>query len=270
MKAAKALYLIAVVTFVLLSGGPAVGQIVAGPPDVLMPLWDTFDDDVLGDASPDVQGTSWHHMGWPAAVTADVTGNDFRMEAPVGGYNTLTVKVINGVGKNFTVSVEFEIQRYDTYGGEPGEPDYDPPFSMVMLVAMGGSLTYNVSQPQDAARHERLSFADNVSAATLAPVLGQTYHMWMTGEPVTPGDPNSEFTFAAGLTDGVTTLTLDWTGSGPSQDHVIGMYAASGSTNVTHGFIEVDFDNFSIVPEPATLGLLLIGGLTLLRRKRST
>lgn len=268
MKLAKTLHLILMVAFLVLSGTAAHGQIVAGPPDVVMPLWETFDDDVLGDPSPDVQGTSWHQMGWPAAVTADVTGNDFRMEAPVGGYNTLAVKVTNGVGKNFTVSVEFEIQSFDTYGGEPGEEGYDPPYSLVTLMAMGSGLTYNVSQPQDAARHERLSFADNISADTLAPVLGQTYHMWLTGEPLTPGDPNSEFTFAAGLTDGVTTLTLDWTGNGPSQDHVVGMSAASGNTGLIYGFIEVDFDNFSIVPEPATIGLLIMGGLTLIRRKR--
>ena len=52
---------------------------------------------------------------------------------------------------------------------------------------------------------------------------------------------------------------------------MVGMSAAAEGYEDPHGeytSLEVDFDNFSVVPEPATLALLLVGGLALLRRRR--
>ena len=61
-----------------------------------------------------------------------------------------------------------------------------------------------------------------------------------------------------GVNKGVSNITVSDLTVELSLDHV-GLTAIQGSAY---------FDDLSIVPEPATLGLLLIGGLALLRRKR--
>lgn len=53
-------------------------------------------------------------------------------------------------------------------------------------------------------------------------------------------------------------------GAAPSGELILRLYGASGG-------VFIDFDNFAfIVPEPASLSLLALGGLTLLRRRRDS
>ena len=84
-----------------------------------------------------------------------------------------------------------------------------------------------------------------------------------------PGDPNSELTLHAELTDGLNTLMVDAADLTPLSGGGFGLRAVanSGSTTVP-AIIEADFDDFSIVPEPAAITLLALGGLALLGKKR--
>ena len=108
------------------------------------------------------------------------------------------------------------------------------------------------------------------SVDTLVPVTDGTvtYTMSVSASYATPGDPDSDLTLAASLTDNIgTVLTADLMDTTPLAGTGFGLYLYAKSFN-GHSTITADFDNIAITPEPATLGLLAIGGAALLRRKR--
>jgi hypothetical protein len=71
----------------------------------------------------------------------------------------------------------------------------------------------------------------------------------------------------ASITDGTTTLNVSGTDTSPRSGQYFGYRTALNAVNGTAS-INVDYDEFSVVPEPASLGLMAMGGLLLGRRRR--
>lgn len=95
-----------------------------------------------------------------------------------------------------------------------------------------------------------------------------TYALTVTGSWATPGDPGSNFTLELELTDGTDTISVSHTDTDPSED-IAGDYftlrpGIYGNTET----LTVDYDNFSIIPEPSTAVLLALVGLSVIRRPR--
>jgi len=101
---------------------------------------------------------------------------------------------------------------------------------------------------------------------------------YVPGTPITLGmryDPGSpgEITYTVNYpTRG---LNTSFSGAfsnleGGPVNYQVGVYGQGGSANNAQDFMHMDFTNInaSLVPEPASLGALAIGGLTLLARRR--
>ena len=246
-----------------------------------VPLVETFDDDPLGNTPPVVQGESWYELDddqW--RVEADGTGRDYRAFSSItSGINWAWsfVDVPALPGNDFKAQVSFEIQRYSHASADDRNDQIN--VSLLGLEGFGNMYTamYRIVDEHDPGQHQRLVLYGSsfnplaISANSLVPQPGQelTYTLSLTGKYAVPGNPNSDLTLHAELTDGLNTLTVDATESAPLSGGGFGLNAVanSGSTSVP-AIIQVDFDDFSIIPEPTTMTLLALGGLAILRTRR--
>ena len=246
-----------------------------------VPLVETFDDDPLGDTPPVVQTESWYEVldnQW--RVEADGTGRDYRAFSSMTSgakwaWSFIDVPALPG--NDFETQVSFEIRRYSHASGDDRKDQLD-----IGLLALEHSnqmytAMYRIVDEHNPEQHQRLVLYGGagdvlgISANSLVPQAGQelTYMLSLAGEYAVPGDPNSELTLHAELTDGLNTLMVDAADLTPLSGGGFGLRAVanSGSTTVP-AIIEADFDDFSIVPEPAAITLLALGGLALLGKKR--
>ena len=267
----------------------ALGLLAAGGPPAdgaTIPLQETFDDDPSGNAAPITQGVAWSESpnnDW--TVEVDGAGRDYRGMVSVilsGGSAAswtyaFAPPVPGAPGSNFAAMVDFEIRRVGA------ETDSDAAEISLACLSAGVQerywATYVVLDDDDATLHERLVLYEetnwagrSVSTMTLAPVTNGsvTYSLSVTASYLTPGDPNSQLTLDAELTDGNTWLNASLIDPTPAKGSVFGLrlFAYGQGTGTTA--ITADFDDFEITPEPATLSLLVLGGLGLIRRRRQT
>ncbi len=239
---------------------------------VLMPFVETFEDDPLGSSAPTLQGSSWLEMAGNWSVEPNIDGHVYRCDWGPYNYAYSFLMVPNAPGTNFTMSVDFGIQSFSLAG-----PLLPLSVNLTGLWGADGGFTvrYDIANGDTPSQQHRLVLTgpDDVaiSLGEIAPVLQgpeqpPIYTMVVTGEYAVQGDPGSELTLVASLTDGTTLLTASTVATTASLGDQFGLYLVS-NPGIAGAYATVDFDNFSIVPEPATLALLVMGGLAILRRR---
>jgi len=126
------------------------------------------------------------------------------------------------------------------------------------IVAFGGGAPfYNFRSPP-------FSEAAYVPGQTIT--LGETYR---PGNGTTPG--TMEYFIKRGANPVESSGPLAWSNlEGGPVNYQVAMYGQGGSNNNANDFLHVNFTNISasLVPEPASIGALAIGGLSLLARRR--
>ena len=273
----KKSFTLAIVLGLLAAGGGAADG-------ATMPFHETFDDDALGNPigspPPITQGEVWSELfddDW--RVESDGAGRDDRgtlIATPLLSRNVygLAPEVPGAPGSNFTTSVDFEIESLTT------ESDSDMvAISLRSLYGFGTTYraTYRMVDDGDPTRHERLLLyrtddlpGRGVSTNTLAPVAdgSVTYSLSLKANYAIPGDPTSLLMLDAMLTDGITVLTASLTDPTPLQDSAFGLVLIAAAGHGGTAGITADFDNFEITPEPASVTLLLVGVLGVIRRRR--
>lgn len=270
----------------------AVGVVAPLAPAATVPFLETFDAAAPGTALPAGfvetigAGTTANYSVEPDAPA----GND--LQALVSGTTAATGTV--GVPANmsaavsfpgltaadFVISSEFTLDAFNA-GGSGSTLNFG-------LAARGTSSNFSAGQnyrllyspfvPGTGTGTGRLTLVENgganltgtlTSAGAITPAAGLTGTLTLTGT-VTGGT----LTLTGTLVSGATTLTVTGTDTTPTAGEFFGYRTA---VNAVLGATEagpltssenVDFDNLAVVPEPATAGLLGLGGAGLLARRR--
>jgi hypothetical protein len=184
-----------------------------------------------------------------------------RLSKPQGGnygFQYLMIDFTQELHGNFDVSIQFKNALIDRVDGRPG--------NQVQLGAwFGGSYMYVVRS--DEWLWSGANIGDNYHAYE-----GQTEHAGTLRGITSTTDNFGTMritrvgSVVTGYYDGIQLYSASYNAESAT---VAFMLQNNGTTDAT----SVDFYNFSvtadqIVPEPATLSLLLLGGLTMLRRRR--
>ena len=193
-------------------------------------------------------------------VTADQGG-----DGSDGGVSEAFLQMVN-VGNKFRVTYDFEIENLNVPGTQ-SRTGFD------LLADSGGTSSdgYRVMYPTTGGTEGQLNIlvsgeSNGSSGATVVPVaVDQAYTMTIDGVFVTSG-----LNLTATISDGTNSATASISGSTAFSGQYFGFrnFVFDLDNNNTASSMTVRFDNLTIIPEPASLGLISLGGLAALRRRR--
>ena len=259
-----------------------------------VPFLETFDAAATGTALPSgfvesvgAAGTTANYSVEPDAPA----GNDLQalMVATTAATGTTGVPANASAAvsfpaltaANFVISSEFTIDAF-TAGGTGSTLNFGLAARGTVANFSSGQnyrLLYSPYTPGAGAGTGRLTLGENggtgltgtlSSAGTITPTAGLTGTLTLTGAVI-----GGTLTLTGTLVSGGTTLTVTGTDASPTAGEFFGYRTA---LNAVLGTAEagpltssedIDYDNLSVVPEPAAAGLLGLGAAGLLARRRS-
>lgn len=180
--------------------------------------------------------------------------NDGLHAGVLGGYRGTSVVAFTGGLNVFYSPVIGNTLAFDALGGSAGAYSalYDG-------VGVGGTLNYDLLGANSAGAFSLRVPVANGAGTAFVTVIDNSNNTYTTGQNILLGVPNQDLNFdyadylgnGVDLTD-IKSIGLTISSSGVAADFTVGAFSA-----VT-----------SVVPEPATLSLLGLGGLLILRRRR--
>ena len=273
--------LTALLTLALLSGTAAFAA--------TMPVNENFDGQT---GTPSTQGTAWNEGANSTEGVGGTDETDWALQTDGGGqdYRTITnhfgasgywartyslLEVTDVVTEGtFTMSFDWTLNDYtDAQNARAGGKfftgsDASGGYELIYHVDGDDEGKLTISQQTGPS-----SWESDDSAGTLpVDTTGATaYTVTVNGSFATPGDPASDFTYSASLTDGTDTITIaEATDTAPNIDgDYFGFFNQIGHTGASiDESLTTDYDNFSIVvPEPSSLALVALAGAVLASRR---
>ena len=219
---------------------------------------DNFDSYTAGVVIP--PGNDWVGWGGAAAanciVTAGPANSNPNSLAAVGGVGTDQCYEFGYEAK--TGQWDFSVMTYVPSDGKAGQEYFN-----LMNVFVQATNTYQWSNVEvywdmraGTATADQV-YVQDTGAATAAPIQ---YDTWVEVSADIDLDANTVEVFYDGVS--LTGGTIPWSDNPVHGIDVMDIYPATADASVMY------YDDISLIPEPATMALLGIGGLMMLRRRR--
>jgi hypothetical protein len=273
-----------------------------------IPYVENFDDDTVGTTTPGepapesgtfaLDTSSSNLAANPGAslwevIAADAgdelsTSQQYRFDGTYtrgtgDGYfeNSEANLQFNGLtaGNPFTIRYDFELEDFSVPGDDTGRTGLRVGFDLfdsgVNADSSGYQVLFEVAEVntpgivQGEIRITGLDNGGNENDDTVTVASDLKYTMVIEGSYADAGDPSSELTLSASLSDGTSTVGKTGTDSTPETGSYFGFRNRLGSVSSSYiTTLNIHYDNLQVIPEPASFALLLLGGLAVLARRR--
>lgn len=238
---------------------------------VMAPYTETFNDGVADMFASTTQGSATATSGF------SVVDNEYRMDLTKSSQTAGNAEGLAGIEVSNLGSATNADFTYTTQGTldapASGTTDTLSRFGVRFLAdsATGDANSYFVDVRLSDGVVRLIEFTGS-SAASVGTVTGSPLGTVTAGETldftVAATYAGSTPTFAINVSDGTSTANIAFTDTSARTGQFFGYRGSTTSGSSTGTRLQVDYDNFQIIPEPASLALLGLGGLMLLPRRQ--